>query len=64
MHMKIMRYLIGNISVTDNVKKIKVDAIRKFVSIEPVSCHTAEGAAAAVFKNYLWCMGRILFYIF
>lgn len=63
-NMKIVGDPVGNISVIDNVEKIKINPFRRFISVEPVTCHTADSAAGAVFKYHLWCMRGIFFYIF
>lgn len=56
--------LIGNVSVIDNIQEIKIDPFRSFFSVKPALRHTAYRTAATVFKNYLWLLRRIYFYLF
>lgn len=63
-NMEIVGDPVGNISVVDNVEKIEIDPFRRFISVKPVSSHTADSTAGAVFKYHLWCMRGFFFYIF
>lgn len=61
---KFCSYFIRNISMVDDIQKIKINTVGRWASFEAVPCHAAYAAPAAVLKNYLGGFRRICFQFF
>ena len=54
-------YLAGQVTVCNQVKKIKIDSRRLIISFQPAPYHTADAAAGGMLENNLGPRKRMFF---
>lgn len=59
-YLKIIRYLIAECAVFDEVEIMEIDMVRLLTFFQTTLCHRTHSAAGTMFKNDLWSLGRLL----